>query len=112
MGLFFSALLAKFVGLASWVLALTVGILAVMWLFSTDLGAWVFEQVLDVAIAALNAIDFDSQTFNPGTYIAALPSEVTNMLGLLRVGEALAIILAAITVRITLQLVPFTRLGS
>lgn len=34
------------------------------------------------------------------------------MLGLLRVGEAFAIIASAAVIRITLQLIPFTRLGS
>lgn len=112
MGAFFTAILSKIVGLAGWIGALAVAAFAAFWLLGTDLGAWLFEQVLNVAIFALNAVSFDSQTFNPGAYISALPPEVTNMLGLLKIGESLAIILAAILLRITLQLIPFTRLGS
>jgi len=112
MGAFFTAILAKISGFAGWLITLAIAVFVGLWLLGTDLGAWLFEQVLDVAIAALNAVSFDSETFNPGTYIAALPAEVTNMLGLLKIGEALAIILAAVYLRITLQLIPFTRLGS
>lgn len=112
MGAFFTAILGKIVGLASWLGALAVAAFAAFWLLGTDLGAWLFEQVLNIVISVLDTIPFDGQTFNPGTYISALPDEITNMLGLLRVGECLAIIGSAIIIRILLQLVPFTRLGS
>ena len=112
MGAFFTAVLAKITGLAGWIATLVVAIFAATWLLGTDLGAWIFEQVLDVAIAALGSFDFNSELFNPSQYIAALPPEVGNMLGLLRLGECFAIISAAVVVRITLQLIPFTRLGS
>lgn len=112
MGAFFTAILLKIVNFAGWIGALAVACFAAFWLLGTDLGAWIFEQVLDVAIAALDAIEFDSSMFNPGSYISALPAELTNMLALLRVGEALAIIASAYVLRILLQLVPFTRLGS
>lgn len=111
-GVFFTSILAKFVTFSTWLASLAVAIFAATWLLGTDLGAWLFGQVLDVAIAALNSISFDSETFNPSTYIAALPQEIGNMLALLRVGECFAIIAAAILVRITMQLIPFTRLGS
>ncbi|MOA59084.1 hypothetical protein D3C78_1836160 [compost metagenome] len=42
----------------------------------------------------------------------AIPAEVLNVLGLLGAGEAVAIIISAIGVRMLLQLIPFTRLGS
>lgn len=34
------------------------------------------------------------------------------MLGMIRLGEGLAIILAAIGIKLVLQVIPFTRLGS
>lgn len=107
-----TAILAKFVGLASFMIVLALAVFVGLWLLGTDLGAWIFEQVLNIAIAALNSIPFDGEMFNPGTYIAALPPEMTNILGLIRLGECLAIIGSAILIRIILQLIPFTRLGS
>lgn len=111
-GAFFTAILAKFGAVLAWVAALAVLVFAALWLLGTDLGAWIFEQVLDVAISALNSITFSSETFNPSTYIAALPVEIGNMLALLRVGECFTIIAAAVVLKLLLQLVPFTRLGS
>lgn len=111
-GAFFTAILAKFGAMAGWLITLAVAVFAAFWLLGTDLGAWLFEQVLDVAISALNSISFNSQTFNPSTYISALPAEIGNMLGLLRIGECFAIIAAAVILKLLLQLVPFTRLGS
>lgn len=112
MGAFFTALLGRIAGFAGFTGALAVAAFAAAWLLGTDLGAWLFESVLDVAIAALNSFELDGELFNPGTYIEALPAELTNMLGLLRIGECIAIVAAAVLVRITLQLIPFTRLGS
>lgn len=112
MGAFFTALLGRLAGLAGFAASLAVAAFAALWLLGTDLGAWLFDQVLGVAVAALNSFSIDAELFNPGSYISALPAELTNMLGLLRIGECLAIIAAAVLVKITLQLIPFTRLGS
>lgn len=112
LGSFFSAVLAKFVGLATFIGALMVAAFAAWWLLGTDLAAWVVEQMLDAVIAILGSIEIDTELFNPGSYISALPPEITNMLGIIRIGEALAIISAAIVAKVLLQLIPFTRLGS
>lgn len=111
-GAMMTALLAKITAFASWLITLVVAMFAAWWLLGTDLGAWLFEQVLDIAISALNSIEWNSEVFNPGSYISALPDEVSNMMALLRLGECVAIIGAAVVVRITMQLIPFTRLGS
>ena len=112
MGAFFTAILLKIVNLAAWIGALVVACFAAWWLLGTDLGAWVFEQMLDVVIFALNSADLTFDQFNPTNYLSSLPPEMLNVLGLLHVGPALAIILGAILIKITLQLIPFTRLGS
>lgn len=112
MGAFFTAILAKFGSFAAWLATLVVAMFAAWWLLGTDLGAWFFEQLLDIVISVLNSINVDFELFNPAQYVSALPPEVVNMVGYLRVGESLAIILAAILVKVSLQLIPFTRLGS
>ena len=109
---FYTLVLAKITGFAAWIAALTVAIFAATWLLGTDLGAWLFEQVLDITISVLNTISFDAELFNPAEYIGSLPAETVQMLGLLRVGESLAIVASAVVLKVLLQLIPFTRLGS
>lgn len=112
LGAFFTAILAKFAGLAAWIAALVVAMFAAWWLLGTDLGCWLFEQVLLLVIAILNGLSIDFSLFDPGQYISSMPSELSSAITSLRIGEAFAIILAAIIIRVTLQLIPFTRLGS
>lgn len=112
LGALLSALFGKIAGALTWIATLTTALVAAFWLLGTDLGAWLFEQVLDIVIAALNTLDFDADLFNPSNYISVLPQEIGNMLALLRLGECFAIIAGAVVLRLLLQLVPFTRLGS
>jgi hypothetical protein len=114
MGAFFTAILAKFAALASWLGSLVVAAFAAFWLLGTDLVCWVFESVLKLTGTLLDGLPGTDafQALNPAQYISAAPAELVNIIGLLRVGEALAIILGAISIKLLLQLVPFTRLGS
>lgn len=112
MGAFFTAILAKIVSLAAWIGALLVACFAAFWLLGTDLGAWLFDQVLQIVISVLNSFDFAMDLFDPTAYFSGLPPDLLNMMGLLHIGEALTIIASACIVRVMLQLIPFTRLGS
>ncbi|WP_316896575.1 DUF2523 family protein [Ralstonia mannitolilytica] len=80
----------------------------------TDLFCWAFEGVLAVLQVVLDGLPGPQafQGLNPAQYIAGMPPELVNMLGLIRLGEALAIILGAIGIKLVLQVIPFTRLGS
>ncbi len=78
-----------------------------------DIIFWLFETFLDLTIYILNGLSETlSFNFNPGQYIAGMPSEVTQVLGLCRIGDCMVIIVGAIIIKILLQLIPFTRLGS
>lgn len=112
LGVFFSQLLAKLVAQSAFLLALVVAAFAAFWLLGTDLGVWIFEQFMGLSIAILNSLSFDFDSLNVTKYITALPPETVNMMGLIGLGQAMAIIIGAIGVRIVLQLIPFTRLGS
>lgn len=108
---FLVAILAKIVEFAAWSVVLGGIIFACFWLLGTDFAKWAFEQLLDLLIFILKDVDISFEFLNPEKYVS-IPPELANMLGLLGVGQALGIILAAIIVKITLQLIPFTRLGS
>lgn len=107
----FSMLFAKLVELASWFGKLFVAVFKAAWHMVTDVVCWSLEGVLEVAVSMASEVD----TSGIATSISAwgsLPSEVMNVLGLLGAGEAVGIIVTAIGIRLALQLIPFTRLGS
>lgn len=106
-----SMLLAKIAAAVAWFGDLFVAVFVALWDVVRDLFAWLFEQCLDVAISAVAAIDVSALTSNLNTW-GSLPTEVLNVLAVLGVGQAVIIITAAIGIRIVLQLIPFTRLGS
>lgn len=78
--------------------------------FGNRLVSWVFDQLLGLVVSALSAIDLGGlNNYNPQT---GFTSEMLNIMGLIGLGEASAIIVTAIGIRLILQLIPFTRLGS
>jgi hypothetical protein len=114
MGLFFTAILAKLVAVAAWIGSLFVAVFAALWLMGTDLVCWILEGFLGLIQTVLNSLPgVDGfALFNPAQYISGLPADLVNMIGLCRIGECMAILLAAILIKLTLQIIPFTRLGS
>ncbi|MCY1279454.1 hypothetical protein D9M68_522830 [compost metagenome] len=106
---FFTAILAKIAAVAAWLLKVVARIFEDLWNMVTDVACWVFESVLGVASGALSAIDVP---FDPQTYYAMIPAETANMLGVIGVSQALAMIVAALLVRFLLQTIPFVRWGS
>ena len=89
---------------------LVVNIFKAAWDLLTDLVSWVIEQLLGLVVSAVNALDLGGlQGFASGS---GLPEEILNVMALCGVGSAVAIITTAIGIRIALQLIPFTRLGS
>lgn len=112
MGAMFTLLLSKLSSIVAWFAALAIAVFAALWLLGTDLGSWIFDQVLQIATSVLNSISINQSLFDPSPYLSALPDPIVNMIGLLHLGDCLAIIAGAVILKITLQLVPFTRLGS
>lgn len=103
-------LLAKIADAIRWIGDLFVAVFVALWDMAKDAFAWVFDQVMDVAVSAVAAVDV-SGLEGWGAW-GQLPAELLNVMAVLRVDEAVAIIMAAIGIRLVLQLVPFTRLGS
>ncbi len=76
---------------------------AVYWLF--DLFMTVIDSLIGTAIAAFEPIDITQ-------YMTGFPPEAAWVLGQVGVPQALIMIASGISIRLMLQLVPFTRLGS
>lgn len=111
MGAFFSSIIAKIVGFATWIGQLVVAVFAAAWDLLRDVFTWPFDQLLDIVKSAVSAIDVSAFSGAVGAW-GSLPGELLNILGLLGVGTAITLIAAALTIRLGLQLIPFVRLGS
>lgn len=107
----FSILFAKIAAVVKWLGQLYVAVFEAAWDFIRDAACWPFEQAMDIVVGAIEAIDMTGLSSQVGAW-GSLPSEIVNILGLLGIGTASAIIVAAIGVRLVLQLIPFVRLGS
>ena len=108
---FFNTLLSKIAAVVTWFGDLFKAVFEAAWDFIRDAACWPFEQLLDLVLSALSALDLTGITASAGAW-GSLPAEVINILGLLGIGTASAIIVSAIAVRLALQLIPFVRLGS
>ncbi|ATA56526.1 hypothetical protein CKY39_27290 [Variovorax boronicumulans] len=107
----FTMLLSKLAAIVEWFGKLAVAVFQAAWDFIRDAACWPFEQVMEIVVSAVQAVDLAPVTSSLQSW-GTLPGEILNMLGLLGVGQAAAIIVAAIGIRLVLQLIPFTRLGS
>lgn len=107
----FTMLFAKIAAVLVWVGQLFVKCWVAVWDLVRDAACWPFEQVMKITVGAVEAIDLSA--IEQYTSMAGdLPGEILNIMALLGVGTCVAIITAAIAIRLILQLIPFTRLGS
>ena len=106
-----AAIISKFYAITVWIGKLFVALFAAGWDFFRDLLVWPFEQILDIVISVLGSLDLGTLSDGASSW-SSLPADLINILGLLGVGPAVAIITTAITIRLVLQLIPFVRLGS
>lgn len=73
---------------------------------------WVFDELSKIVVSIVEIFCPILIKFNPAEYIAKLPPEMLNIMGLINLGAAVQIVICAIFIRFTLQLIPFIRLGS
>lgn len=73
-----------------------------------DFMLWSFDQYLSLALYLLSFISIPLE-WNPAIYINALPPEVINMMGLIGLGDAFKIVVAALLMRMTLPAFIFGR---
>jgi len=104
------AIIDTIVAFGEWLLGLVKKVFTSVWDFFMDGVCWVFDKALSAAVSLIGGVDTNgvSQVGAWGT----LPGEILNILGLLGFGQCMAIIAAAIAIRLGLQLIPFVRLGS
>ena len=80
--------------------------------FIKDAFLWFFEQTMILSTLVLEGMGDLFSGLDITQYFSAIPPEVSWVMNQLGVGEATGMIVSAIAIRIMLQLIPFTRLGS
>ncbi len=73
---------------------------------------FILETLLEVVQLILNGLGSLFNAMNFAQYISAIPPDVSNIMGLMGLGQAMTMIVGAIGIRVVLQLIPFVRLGS
>ena len=77
-----------------------------------DLFFFIFDALMTLMVALLSGLGSLFSALNFTNVLDGMPSEVLNIIGLIGLGQCMAFIVTALIIRITLQLIPFTRLGS
>lgn len=96
-----------------WLFALVLACITTVVSLLQDLVCWTLDQLMGVATYVLSLLDFgflSSTTLHDA--VAQLPPTVLNVFFLLGLPYCLALITGAMFIRLILQLIPFTRLGS
>ena len=113
---FISTLWEKITGFTEWLVDVVKLAFESLWDMAKDAFSWVFEQVLELVASAIDAMYSESGADALVSQVmgawSGLPPEVTQVASALGLGTAMTMIAAAIFLRILLQLIPFTRLGS
>lgn len=104
------AIVDTIVALGAYVLNLFKALVTAVWDIFTDAVAYVFDKLLSFAVSALSALDVTG--ISGINAWGSLPADVSNILGLIGLGQCMGIIAAAIGIRLVMQLIPFVRLGS
>lgn len=90
----------------SWMLLLSLGDML------KDLGCLAFEASMDLSISILNGMGSLFAGLNIAQYFSSLPTEVLYFANICSIGQCMTMIITSISIRLILQLIPFTRLGS
>ncbi|NAW64326.1 DUF2523 family protein [Photobacterium halotolerans] len=77
-----------------------------------DLVYILFEELLEASKFVVSTISNLLTPIDMSQYFTGLPSSIGWVFGQVGLPQAIAMIITAITIRLILQLIPFTRLGS
>lgn len=103
----------KLDGFIDWIFELVPRFFKSLVIILQDFFLWSLEQVFGLVKTLIDGITgMDEMVGKLAGIWAGVPPEVTLMMQTIGLGTAFTIIVAAIGIRLVLQLIPFTRLGS
>lgn len=77
-----------------------------------DFFIWLMEQLTNVGLLVLDSLSGLLSGLDVTSYWSGIPPETAYFLNQIGLSQALGMIITALGIRIILQLIPFTRLGS
>ncbi|MCX2759899.1 DUF2523 family protein [Vibrio sp. Sgm 22] len=77
-----------------------------------DMVFWIVEQFMSAVNSGLSWAVNAFQPVDIGQYLQSIPPNVAWVMGAVGLPQCLSLIISAIALRMILQLIPFTRLGS
>lgn len=77
-----------------------------------DFFFWIMESLFDVGLMFLDGVGSLMDGLNIAQYMSGLPSETAHTMSLIGVSEAMGMIITCLSIRFTLQMIPFVRWGS
>jgi hypothetical protein len=80
--------------------------------FFKDFFLWIIDSIFDIVIYLLEGMEDLTTALNPLEYINQIPDETRAIMTMVGFNECMVIITSALLIRLVLQLIPFTRLGS
>ncbi|MDW6004440.1 DUF2523 family protein [Vibrio mangrovi] len=83
-----------------------------VWNFLVDIFCFLFETIFNVVISLVSGLGTALSSVSVPQYLTFLPESMLNVMSIVGINEASVIIVTALIIRFTLQLIPFIRLGS
>lgn len=79
--------------------------------FFKDFFWWILDSLFKAIILVMDSLSISLNSISPLTYISAIPDTTKYYMAAAGFNECMGMVVAAITVRILLRLIPFVRLG-
>jgi len=81
-------------------------------LMISDIFIGIFDDLMGFANSLLAGLSLGLEFLDITTYLTALPVQYTQVMGLIGITQISTMIVTSLGIRLILQLIPFTRLGS
>jgi hypothetical protein len=80
--------------------------------FLKDFLWWVIDNLFGAVMFVIDTLSTPFTALNPLQYLTAIPPETLYYMNICGFNESIVMIITALLIRMTLQLIPFVRLGS
>ncbi len=87
-------------------------LLLTVWDMITDGFLAILDLLSELVTALMDGAGTMYSDMDMLPFLSFIPPDVSNVMGLIGLGQAMTIIITAIGIRLVLQLIPFVRLGS
>lgn len=102
----FDTLMTFLSDILAWFITLVVTVITALLDMLKDLAFWLFAQILQLLQSILDGLDF-AFDFNLQALINEIPVEILQVLSLIRIPEAMTIIVGAYMIRVGLRAIPY-----